>query len=514
MKKLHASTLGRLAILFILTLFVGCAGSGLSSMTPRERTLFDEAMRENTTPGEMISQAEKRLEKATEAQLDFYAPHTLQAATELVKKANALLVKKGEKPEKVLLVAIKAKQTIDAGFETKTQVVELLGISLAEKKRLDDLDTPALFPLEYEASLASLKQMITLIEEKKPEEATGLQTQFTQQTAALLIKTLDKITLDEARKILAQAQAQEAKRYAPATFETATLKLTQAETFIRTYPRDKDGIKSIKKETLKAATHALMITREVKMINALETSTVERFALSIEKQIRKVGNSLGQPDMPYHTLQTQLEGLIQSAETLSATAAKVPGLEETKETLGSALDAEKKSAETLKQQITGLEDSLAVLTAGKVQDDQAKVELTQANTELKTQIETLNQNLTAKQEAGEKISGEKTMALEEITQLKRTLTELEMKLGDTEKKLTQAEALKTEIQTLEEANRECEEKITGLQSDKNRGLDEIAALKDTVSELKQTLEGKKAALKQAEESEEKAADQAATALNS
>lgn len=510
MKHSHFSTLGRLSALLFLILLAGCSSSGLSSMTPRERTVFEEAMRQNLTPDELISQAEKKLNEATEAQLEFYAPTTFKTATKLVEEANARLVKKGAKPEEVLLMAIKAKQAIATGFEIKDQVMELLSISLAEKRRLDDIDTHTLFPVEYEAIKDLLNQMISLIEAQKPEEATGMQTQFTEKTAALLIKALDKITLDQARKTLAEAQSKEAKRYAPITFEAANLKLKQAETFLRTYPRDREGIQKIGMETLQAAQHSLMVTREVKIINAIETNAIEGFVLAIEKQIRNVGKSLGQPDIPYDTLRSQLEGLVESAGTTAATAAKVPGLEKTKESLTSDLDAEREKKDALEGKVSGLEGTLASLKADKKKVDESEASLNQENTDLKTQIETLTQSVSEKQAAGEKLNEEKARNLEEITKLESAITEFKIKLEDAENKLAQAETLKAKIQTLETSNKASEEKITSLQSDKERGLDEISKLKVTVNELKETLNQKSADLKQAENKAEDAAQLTAT----
>lgn len=510
MKHSHFSTLARLSLLLFLILLAGCSSSGLSSMTPRERTVFEEAMRQNLTPDELISQAEQKLTDATEAQLEFYAPATFKTATKLVEEANAKLVKKGEKPEEVLLMAIKAKQAITTGFEIKDQVMELLSISLAEKKRLDVIETHTFFPAEYETITGLLSQMIALIEEQKPEEATGMQTQFTEKTAALLIKTLDKITLDQARKTLAEAQSQEAKRYAPITFEAANLKLKQAETFVRTYPRDREGIQNIGMETLQAAQHSLIVTREVKIINAIETNAIEGFVLALEKQIRKVGKSLGQSEIPYDTLRSQLEGLIEAAGTTATTADKVPGLEETNKSLTSEVDTEKKINASLEDKVAGIEGALASLKADKKEVDESEARLNRENTDLKVQVETLSQSVNESLAVEEKLNEEKSRNLEELTKLRNAITEFEIKLDDAEHKLAQAETMKAKIQTLETSNKASEEKIASLQSDKERGLDEISKLKVTVGELKETLSQKSAELKQAENKAEDAAQLTAT----
>ena len=361
MNRSYLSLSSLFGVFFLLLAFTGCSSSGLSSMTPHERVIFDKAISENKTPSEMIGQAEKRVAEAVEANLSFYAPKTLKAAKDLIDTANEKLVKKGVEPEEVILIAIQAKQTIALGFEIKEQVIDLLAISISEKKNLDDIDTQSIFPQEYAVILGLLDQMISLIEDKKPEEATGMQTGFAQKTEALLIKTLYKITLDDTRKILAEAHSKEAKRYAPMTFEAASLKLIQAETFIRTYPRDRDGIKKIGIEAFQAATHALIVTREVKIISAFKTEAIEKFVLSIEKQIHALGALLGESNIPYDTLRAQLETLITPATTMGATALKVSELETTKESLTTRLSDEHEKTASLEKQVTELMDSLEVL---------------------------------------------------------------------------------------------------------------------------------------------------------
>ena len=502
MKKMFFSPIRMMALFSLLMLLSSCATSSLSSMTPHERVAFDQAMSDNISPSEVIAQAQKKLDEATEAQFDFYAPVALKKATLLVADANAKLMKKGADPKEVILIAIQATQAVDAGFETKSRVEDVLSISLSEKKRLDEVETQALFPLEYKATVTLLNQMIALVEGKKPEQATALQTQFTEKSATLLIKALNKITLDRTRALLTEVQTKDARRYAPMTLEAANVKLTQAETFIRTYPREREKIKEIGEEAFLAATHVQTVTHQVKLIVALEANTMERFVLSLEKQIHHIGSALGQPRVPYGTLRTQLEGLTTRATAIAATASRVPGLEQKGDALGISLGAEQEKTATLEKERTTLQGSLAATTADRDKGKEANTTLGETNADLKKQLEVLNQNIiqmTAEKGAMEtQATADAAKALEEITSLKQGIAERDVKLEGAEKEHAQVELLASQLKTLEASNSNFQEKVTRLQSDKVAHLDELSSLKETVNALKAKLETKSAALKKSE----------------
>ena len=515
MKKMFFSPTLIMALFSLLILLSGCATSSLSSMTPHERVAFDQAISDNISPSEVIAQAQKKLDEATEAQFDFYAPDALKMATLLVKEANAKLIKKGVDPKEVILIAIKATQTVDAGFETKTRVQDVLSISLAEKKRLDEVETESLFPLEYKTTVALLNRMIALVGEKKPEQATALQTEFTKKSATLLIKALNKITLDRTRALLTETQTKDARRYAPITLEAANVKLTQAETFIRTYPREREKIQRIGEEAFLAATHVQTVTHQVKLIVALEANTMESFVLSLEKQIHHIGSALGQPQVPYDTLRTQLEGLTNSAAAIATTASRVPELEQAGDALGISLDAEKKRTATLEKERITLQGSLAATTADRDKGEETNTALGETNADLKKQLEELSQNIVRMTEEKEVTKAQTTAdaakAVEEIALLKQGIAERDIKLKEAEKERGQIGGLTNRVKTLEASNNSFQEKITRLQSNKITRLDEISSLKASVNNLKTKLNAKSAALKKSEDSTPKVVEVTAPA---
>lgn len=131
----------------------------------------------------------------------------------------------------------------------------------------------------------------------------------------LELRAIKKETIGEVRKLIEQAEKEDAKKYAPASLAVAKKKLEDTDAFITQNPYEKAKMVEMSADALFYAQRLNQINAESKKIRDMES---EKIALRIEELLQRATAELSAPDMRNEPFQTQAANIAGSIAALQA----------------------------------------------------------------------------------------------------------------------------------------------------------------------------------------------------
>jgi outer membrane protein OmpA-like peptidoglycan-associated protein len=166
----------------------------------------------------------------------------------------------------------------------------------------------------------------------------------------LEVRAIKEQKLSEARKLIKEAEGEGARKIAPRTLLTAQQALKNADAFISQHRYEREKIQEKSSEALFQAQRLLQVTRQSKKIPDMEP---EQITLWVEGMLEKMAGQLSAPDMRNKTIQTQVENILGSIESV----------QEDRKFMASQEKARLTEIEAMKKEIALLE--------GKTKEEQA-----------------------------------------------------------------------------------------------------------------------------------------------
>ncbi len=129
----------------------------------------------------------------------------------------------------------------------------------------------------------------------------------------LELRAIKEQTLGEVRKLLKQAEKENAKKIAPNSYSLATNKLKATDAFISKNPYKKEKMLEKANDALFEAWRCIRVTRQSKKVKTMQP---EQITLWYEKMLYQTASQLSAPDMRDEPFKIQVENILSSITAL------------------------------------------------------------------------------------------------------------------------------------------------------------------------------------------------------
>ena len=132
---------------------------------------------------------------------------------------------------------------------------------------------------------------------------------------ALELRAIKDQTIGEVRKLLAQAENDGARKYAPHSLSMAQQKLKNTDAFITQNPYEKTKMQEMANDALFYAQRLVQMNKQSQKIRSMESEEIARW---IEDMLHQTTTKLSAPDMRNEPFETQVENMVESVSALQA----------------------------------------------------------------------------------------------------------------------------------------------------------------------------------------------------
>lgn len=309
-----------------------CASTEVANTELLEQQAIKLANESQMTPEEAIAAAQAKFDAVDSAQVRRCAPLHMQKAEESLAKARQLLAG-GEPVALVLEQSFQTQRLLEAAQSTAALVHDKLAASLAHQAILDELNVEAELPKEYRKVMSKQQNIIQEVEAGFVDKAVAGETKVLAAMTELEIDALKHRYMAAVDKVLDRAYEADADEYAEATLEVALLKVKDANQFIETNYRDRDGVKRVAEEALAAAEHAFYVARDAVRLMDLEPEQAEQWVLKMEALLQQINQPMNQGPVTGRSLEDQAYTISRRVKSLYDRGATAFGAGETSDPL-------------------------------------------------------------------------------------------------------------------------------------------------------------------------------------
>lgn len=286
-----------------LTALAGCSSKIanfdlISLNAKRDAAVADESA------ARTIQHAQSKIELGKAEKLEFYAPRHLTLATEQLLEAQEMHTS-GEPDGVVKTEAMTSIKTLDAGLETKKNILKLLKPTLAHRNKLLQIKADQYFPTDFAGLEQTLREMIDLMEDSQTVEVTKQQKLLLARMHQVEVNTIEYIQLKPVKDHLERIDAKNGSSIAPISWGTAQKALMQAQALIAKTPRAKGAIAKATVAATRAAQHAEVITDMTNEILDASSDNAEGIALRTERWLYRISVALKHDDIRHQPLSDQ-----------------------------------------------------------------------------------------------------------------------------------------------------------------------------------------------------------------
>ncbi|MBE0483181.1 MAG: hypothetical protein IBX52_06725 [Bacterioplanes sp.] len=258
-----------------------------------------------------LAEAEATFRQAQSETLDFFSPRTYLRIESEVKEARQANVE-GD-TGRIQIASQQASILLQDGLRTKQNVTERLQQPLAHKQALDQIKAANVSRDSYRDIMHSLQQQIARIEQGEGVTTAEIDS-LLERMQWLEIHTVLTVHWQPAERALAQAKSEKAQRFAPKTFQQASVIVNSAEKAIREQYQDIEVVTQLGQAALRGAQQALFIARESRLLENATPSSAEAFVLRIQNYLFDIAQTLDGMDVRHLSLQDQSLAIQQRLE--------------------------------------------------------------------------------------------------------------------------------------------------------------------------------------------------------
>lgn len=286
-----------------VVLLSGCSSKianfdAISQIAKRDAAVADESA------ARTIQHAQSKVELGRTEKLEFYAPRHLQLAQEQLLKAQEMHTS-GDPDGVVKTVAMTSVKTLDAGLETKRNILKQLKPTLDHRAVLMKIKADQFFPTDFAGLEQKLREMIDLMEDSQTIEADKRQKELLARMHQVEVNTIEYIQLQPVKDHLDRIDAKNGSSVAPISWDTAQKALMQAQALIAKTPRAKGAIAKATVAATRAVQHAEVITNLSNEILDADSEGAEVIALRMERWLYRISVALKHDDIRHEPLADQ-----------------------------------------------------------------------------------------------------------------------------------------------------------------------------------------------------------------
>lgn len=274
----------------------------------------------------LFKETNQALQEANQAQANILAPTNYAKATEYYTKAKERF-DKGKSIESIKKELSAASEYLKkAVAATKIAEVTLAdGITARQGAVAAEAKTYA--ENNWWEAEEKFADAASRLESGNVKRAQKISAQATELYEAAELSAIKNHYLNSARALVEQAKKDKAHKYAPLTLQKAESKLAEAEKALDANRYDLDEPRSLAKEAMYEAGHAIQITKVTKQLDD-DDLTTEQLILSMESPITQIGENFnlkpsfdGSVDNPIASIQENI-GTLQNDSLELADARK------------------------------------------------------------------------------------------------------------------------------------------------------------------------------------------------
>jgi OOP family OmpA-OmpF porin len=342
MKKASATILAISLALFAL--LSACATSALQPATeqvaPMKNTINE------------ISEFENEMEKARQDQLDVLSPGWFAKAEASFAKAKSG-AEKGTELTNILDNIAAARGHLENAKET-AKVARTMLPQVIESRRMAHLAGAAKLEKEYAQMEGQFFKLTEAIEKNNINYTKNNASKVDEGYRNLELMAIKNETIGKVREVVAQAEKDGAKKYAPQSFESAQSRLGETDAFITKNRYAADEMQKRAKEDLFWANRARVLTDQSKK---LEKMKPEETSLWMEGVLAKITTRLAAKDARDQDMSAQVENILQSVGALQDDNKRVSGqLASTQKEFAELKTSYDAQADILHQTLTAFEN--------------------------------------------------------------------------------------------------------------------------------------------------------------
>ncbi|MEN8244443.1 MAG: OmpA family protein [Thermodesulfobacteriota bacterium] len=245
--------------LSLLTVLSGCAS------TTTQSAIQQTVSMENTI--NEISELESEMDQARQKQIDVLSPGSFAKAEASFNKAKNG-AEKGKQISSILENATDARGHLDDAKEN-AKVARTMLPQVIESRRMAHLAGAAKLEKEFANVEGQFLKLTEAIEKNNINYTKKNDAKVDEAYRRLELMAIKNETIGEARKVLSKAEKNDAKKYAPRSFNVAQKRLSETDKFITNNRYDKDRMQVMAKESLFYANRALVLTSQSKSLDKL-----------------------------------------------------------------------------------------------------------------------------------------------------------------------------------------------------------------------------------------------------
>ncbi|WP_419811541.1 hypothetical protein [Bacterioplanoides sp.] len=303
------------SLVFALVILAGCAAKvanydAISQNAARDAAVADESA------ARTIQHAQSKLELGRSEKLAFYAPRHLKLASEQLAEAQNMHIS-GDPDGPVKTAAMRSIKTLEAGLQTKQQILTRLKPTLDHRAVLLNIRADDFFPTDFAGLEQSLLELIDLMEDNRIAEVTKEQQQLLARMHQVEVNTIEYIQLQPVKDHLQRIDNKGGPDVAPISWQTAQTVLQQAQALIAKTPRAKGAIAKATIAATRATQHAEVITDLSNEIAEARSQEAEAIALRMERWLYRISVALQHDDIRHQTLSDQASEYAAAIKALS-----------------------------------------------------------------------------------------------------------------------------------------------------------------------------------------------------
>ena len=354
MKQRAGIALGVVLGVFGLTVMIGCVqtrATATGAAADRQAVLLDN-------PAELVNRLSGEISEARMAQVNLLSPAWFKRAEAAFFSAQEDLAK-GNAIADIRASVMEAR----ANLVKAQEIAAISRTTLAGTLEARDLARSAgatNFEEAYQQVENDFLNLTRAIERDNLSYAQKNREKVSGRYRELEVRAIKEDTIGAVRNLIAQAEAADARKLAPLSYDQAARQLQATDAFISANPYAKEKMHAMAKEALFQANRLVAVTSLSNQVKAMQP---EAITLLIEDNLHTIAAELGAQDMRDHDLKTQLDNIIGSIEALHDDRAFIAEK-------NTALQAEMEArAADYQTQIDALNVQVATLE-GKTREDQ------------------------------------------------------------------------------------------------------------------------------------------------
>ena len=166
---------------------------------------------------------------------------------------------------------------------------------------------------DYVKAEGQFLDLMRLVENNKLKSARKNEAKVIRSFQNLELRAIKEKTLGEVRKLLRQAEKEDARKFAPNSYALATNKLKATDAFISKNPYKKEKMLEKANDALFEAWRCIRVTRQSKKVKNMRP---EQITLWYEKALYQTASALNAPDMRDEPYKIQVENILSSITSL------------------------------------------------------------------------------------------------------------------------------------------------------------------------------------------------------